>query len=196
RGKQLSVFARGEDDEPVRFQKNREDLKSIGNSTTLPKDITDREEVKRWLYALAESVSARQRFADVGRANTVHLTVRNEKLETFSWQTKVSPTALCGDIAKTAFELFCKRYPIGAKVRLLGISVSGFDYKVEQLSLLGEIDGENASYEKKERAEDAIAKIREKYGYASLQRGVVLTDEKLSGLDIRGKKEETSPKKE
>ena len=196
RGKQLSVFARGEDDEPVRFQKNKEDLKSIGNSTTLPKDITDREEVKRWLYALAESVSARQRFADVGRANTVHLTVRNEKFETFSWQTKVSPTALCGDIAKTAFELFCKRYPIGAKVRLLGISVSGFDYKVEQLSLLDEIDGENASYEKKERAEDAIAKIREKYGYASLQRGVVLTDEKLSGLDIRGKKEETSPKKE
>ena len=193
RGRQLRIFARGEDEEPVKWQKSKEDLKSIGNSATLPKDITDREEVKRWLYALSESVAARQRAADVGRANTVHITVRNERFETFSWQTKVSPTALCGDIAKTAFELFCKQYPLGAKVRLLGVSVSGFDYHIEQLTIGEMLDGE-ASYGKKERAEDAIAKIREKYGYAAMQRGVVMTDEKLSGLDIRGKKEETFPK--
>ena len=90
--------------------------------------------MKRWLYALAESVSTRQRVADVGRASTVHLTVRNERFETFSWQTKVAPTALCGDIAKTAFALFCKHYPLGAKVRLLGVSISGFDYHIEQLN--------------------------------------------------------------
>ena len=48
----------------------------------------------------------------------------------------------------------------------------------------------NISYDKKERAENAVAKIREKYGYATLQRGVVFGDEKLGGLDIRGKKEE------
>ncbi len=188
RGRQLCVFARGEDSEPVKWQKSKEDLKSIGNSTTLAKDITDRDEVKRWLYALSESVSGRQRASGVGRASTVHLTVRNDRFETFSWQTKVTPTALCGDIAKTAFALFCKHYPIGEKVRLLGVSVSGFDYQIEQLSLL---DGMENGYEKKERAEDAVAKIREKYGYASMQRGVVLADEKLKGLDIRGKKEET-----
>ena len=193
RGRQLRIFARGEDDEPVKWQKSKEDLKSIGNSATLPKDITDREEVKRWLYALSESVAARQRAADVGRANTVHITVRNERFETFSWQTKVSPTALCSDIAKTAFELFCRHYPLGARVRLLGVSVSGFDYHIEQLTIGDTLDG-GASYGKKERAEDAIAKIREKYGYAAMQRGVVMADEKLSGLDIRGKKEETFPK--
>ena len=44
-------------------------------------------------------------------------------------------------------------------------------------------------YEKKERAESAVAKIREKYGYATVQRGIVIGDEKLNGLDIRGKKE-------
>lgn len=192
RGRQLRIFARGEDDEPVKWQKSKEDLKSIGNSATLPKDITDREEVKRWLYALSESVAARQRAADVGRANTVHITVRNERFQTFSWQTKVSPTALCGDIAKAAFDLFCKHYPLGERVRLLGVSVSGFDYHIEQLTLGDTLDG-TASYEKKERAENAIAKIREKYGYAAMQRGLVLSDEKLSGLDIRGKKEETFP---
>ncbi|MBQ7323590.1 MAG: DNA polymerase IV [Clostridia bacterium] len=189
RGRQVCVYARGEDEEPVHWEKKKEDVKSIGNSTTLPKDITNREEIKRWFYVLSESVAARLRDADVGRANTVHIVVRNEHLEDTTCQKKVAPTALCGDIAKTAFELFCKHFPLGTKVRMLGITVSGFDHHIEQMSLDSLLSGESASYEKKERAENAIAKIREKYGYATVQRGVVLEDEKLNGLDIRGKKE-------
>ena len=196
RGRQLRVYARGEDNEPVKWEKKKEDLKSIGNSTTLPKDITSREEVKRWFYALAESVSSRLRTADVGRANTVHIVVRNERLEFTTCQKKVQPTALCGDIAKAAYELFCQHFPVGRRVRLLGITVSGFDYHIEQLTLDSMLSNENVSYEKKERAENAIAKLREKYGYATVQRAVVLEDEKLNGLDIRGRKEETFPNKE
>ena len=188
RGRQLIIYARGEDNEPVHWQKTREDVKSIGNSATLPKDITSRGEVKRWFYALSESVAARQRAADVGRANTVHIVVRNERLEDFTWQTKVPPTALCGDIAKTAFELFCKHYPNGARVRMLGVTISGFDHHIEQLTI-GEALGDGKAYEKKERVENAVAKLREKYGYVALQRGVVLEDEKLNALDIRGQKE-------
>lgn len=191
RGKQLQIYARGEDNEPVHFEKKKEDLKSIGNSTTLPKDISDREEIKRWFYALSESVTARQRAADVGRANTVHIVVRNEKMQDTTCQTKVPPTALCGDVAKTAYELFCKHFPYGTQVRMLGVTLSGFDYHVEQMSLLDSVMENGTSYEKRERAEDAIAKIREKYGYATVQRGLVFEDEKLKGLDIRGKKEET-----
>ena len=190
RGRQLRVYARGEDDEPVHFEKKKEDLKSIGNSMTLPKDITDREEVKRWFYALAESVSARLRVADVGRASTVHIVVRNEKLEDSTCQKKVPPTALCGDIAQAAYELFCRNFPLGYKVRMLGVTVSGFDYHIEQMTLDSMLSGERSKYDKKERAESAIAKIREKYGYATVQRGVVMGDEKLNGLDIRGKKED------
>ena len=192
RGRQLRVYARGEDNEPVKSEKKKEDLKSIGNSTTLPKDITDREDIKRWFYALAESISGRLRAADVGRANTVHIVVRNERLQDTTCQTKVPPTVLCGDIAKAAYDLFCKHFPLGTRVRMLGVTVSGFDYHVEQMSLDAFLEGDRANYEKKERAENAIAKLREKYGYATVQRGLILEDEKLSGLDIRGKKEETS----
>ncbi len=190
RGKQLLVYARGEDEEPVKAQKDKEDVKSIGNSTTLSKDVTDREEIERWFYALSESVAARLRAADVGRANTVHIVVRDPRLEDVTCQTKIPPTALCGDIAKTAFELFCRRFPVGYAVRMLGVTVSGFDYHVEQLSLDSILSERGKTYEKRERAEDAVAKLREKYGYASVQRGLVLEDEKLNGLDIRGKKEE------
>ncbi len=190
RGRQLRIYARGEDDEPVKSGKHKEDLKSIGNSTTLPKDITSREEVKRWFYALSESVAGRLRDADLGKANTVHIVVRNEKLQDTTCQTKVSPTILCGDIAKAAYDLFCKHFPLGTRVRMLGVTVSGFDYHIEQMRLDDIIDTDSLSYDKKNRAESAIAKLREKYGYATVQRGLVLEDEKLAGLDIRGKKEE------
>jgi DNA polymerase-4 len=194
RGHILQKNARGEDDEPVRAKKDKQDLKSIGNSSTLPVSLTNSEDVKRWFYVLAESVTARLREADVGRANTVHIVVRDSELKFYSWQTKVPPTALCGDIAKAAFDLYCRHFPIGTQVRMLGVTVSGLDYHIEQLSLDSFLEGKENSYEKRERAEDAIAKLRDKYGYASVQRGVVLEDGKLNGLDIRGKKEDTAPK--
>ena len=197
RGRQVRVFARGEDEEEVHWQKKKEDVKSIGNTITLPKDIVDREEAKRWIYALAESVSSRQRSADVGRANTVHLTVRDSNLAYSGWQKKMSPTTLCGDIAKTAYEIFCEHCPKDMKIRLLGVTISGFDYHVEQLtldSILDEVSGA-VSYEKKEKVENAVAKIRKKYGYATVQRGIVLTDKCTDGLDIRGIKEEITPDK-
>lgn len=194
RGRQLRIYARGEDDEPVKWEKTNDDLKSIGNSTTLPKDIVDREEVKRWFYALSESVTARQRAAQVGRASTVHIVVRNEQLRDFTWQTKVSPTSLCGDVAMAAYRLFCQHYPQGARVRMLGVTLSGFDHDVRQMTI--DQLSDNKAYEKKERAENAVAKIREKYGYATLQRGIVMADEKLNGLDIRGRKEEKIPNQE
>ena len=196
RGRQLRQYARGEDNEPVKGVKEKEDLKSIGNSTTLAADITDYEEIKRWFYALSESVTARQRKADVGRATTIHIVVRNDQFQDYTWQTKVSPTALCGDVAKTAFDLFCRHWQCGMRVRMLGVTVSGFDYHVEQLTFDEVISQDGASYKKKERAENAIAKLREKYGYATVQRGIVLEDEKVNGLDIRGRKEETNSKEE
>jgi DNA polymerase-4 len=196
RGRQLRVYARGEDKEPVKKDKEKEDVKSIGNSMTLPQDVYNREEIKRWFYALAESVSARLRDADVGKARTVHIVVRNSKLQDTTCQTKVTPTALCGDIAKAAFDLYCKHFPVGTQVRMLGITVSGFDHYIEQLSLDSFLPGNENGYEKRERAESAIAKLREKYGYATVQRGVVLEDEKLNGLDIRGGKEDTNPSNE
>ena len=195
RGRQVWVYARGEDDEAVHWQKDVKDVKSIGNSATLPKDATDREEIKRWLYALSESVAARLRKANAGRATTLHLTVRYADLSFDGWQTKMPPTALCGDIAKEAYALFCKRCPQGTKIRLLGVAVSSFDYQEEQLSLFDTLDEKDGkkSYEKKEAVETAVEKLRGKYGYASVQRGLVLEDKHLDGLDVRGIKEEILP---
>ena len=179
RGALLLSYARGEDDSPVETESR--DLKSIGNSLTTPEDLFDREDVKRFLYILAESVAARLRQSGAGKADTVHITVRDSSFRTQGWQKKIAPTCLCDQIAKHAFSLFCERYE-GGGVRMLGVSVSGFTGGTEQLSLLSE--GE----EKKERLESAIDKLRDKYGYRSVQRGIMFEREECADMDLQGER--------
>lgn len=183
-GLTLSSYARGEDTSPVRGTGDRDELKSVGNSLTYFEDIVKPEDVKRLLYALSESVASRVKDAGLGKADTVHLWVRDKDLQNYSWQQKVRPTALCGEIAETAFRLYTERYKSGRAVRGLGVTVSGFDGGVEQLSF----DVMNGQYDKKARAEDAVDRIRKKYGYSKVQRGIMFEDKSVLGMDVRGER--------
>ncbi len=183
-GETLSVYARGEDDAPVRGENDRETLKSVGNSITHYEDITDRGEIKRLLYVLSESVAARMRDAGLGKADTVHLWVRDCDMGNHTCQKKVRPTALCGDIAEAAYALFCEKYRAGKPVRGLGVTASGFDLGVEQLTF----EALTGDYDKRARAEEAVAKIREKHGYSKLQRGIMYEDPVALRMDVRGER--------
>ena len=90
---------------------------------------------------------------------------------------------LCSEIAETAFKLFNENWPLAKPVRMLGVTISGFDYNVEQMSF-GDFFSDGENRKKKERAENAVFEIRKKYGYATLQRGVVMADEKLSDQSV------------
>ena len=57
-GSILWSFANGYDDSPVKPENTHAPIKSVGNSTTTPKDLVCDEDVKIVLYILAESVSA------------------------------------------------------------------------------------------------------------------------------------------
>ena len=183
-GATLSAYARGEDDSPVRGVGEQEELKSVGNSLTYFEDITRPDDIKRLLYALSESVAARIKDAGLGKADTVHLWVRDCDLGNHSWQKKVRPTALCGEIAEAAFALYKERYKAGKPVRGLGVTASGFDGGVEQLTF----ESFGGAYEKKARAEEAVGKIRQKYGYAKIQRGIMFEDARVLGMDVRGER--------
>ena len=60
-GLMLSVFARGEDRTPVNDFGVEAPVRSVGNSTTTPRDLVSDEDVRLVLYLLAESVSERLR---------------------------------------------------------------------------------------------------------------------------------------
>ena len=182
-GETLSVYARGEDKSPVRNMNESADLKSIGNSVTYREDIYNYEDIKRLLYVLSESVASRLRSSGLGKADTVHLWVRDKELSNYSFQRKVRPTALCGEIAEAAFSLFKSQYTARRAVRGLGVTVSGFDKGVQQLS----IDDLAGDYDKKERAERAVGEIRKKYGYSKIQRGIMYEDRfPCGGLRTKG----------
>ena len=183
-GATLSAYARGEDETPVRNMNERSELKSVGNSMTCPEDLYKFEDIKRMLYVLSESVAARMKDAGLGKADTVHLWVRDKELQSYGWQKKVRPTALVGEIAEAAYALFRERYTARRAVRGLGVTTSGFDKGVEQLTF----DSLGGDYEKKAKAEEAVAKIREKHGYSKLQRGIMLEDPLSANMDVRGER--------
>ena len=57
----LHAFANGEDQTPVSMENTSAPIKSIGNSTTTPRDLVNESDVAIVVYLLAESVAARLR---------------------------------------------------------------------------------------------------------------------------------------
>lgn len=84
-GQMLQRFARGQDTSPVRHMSLSRDIKSIGNSTTTPRDLKNDEDVKIIFTVLAESVSRRMRKHGV-KGVTLTISVRDCKLNTFTRQ--------------------------------------------------------------------------------------------------------------
>lgn len=87
-GSILWAFANGYDESPVKLENTSAPVKSVGNSTTTPKDMETDEDVKIVLYILAESVAARLRENGF-RCRTVEISVRDKELFHFSKQVKL-----------------------------------------------------------------------------------------------------------
>lgn len=171
-GQTLLTYARGENTDPVRHMYEERELKSIGNSQTYPQDIDNYDKIKRMLYVLSESVAARLREAGSGLADTVHLWVRDSNLNSFTQQKKVRHTALCGEIAEHAYAMFVANFRPPFKIRSLGVTVSGFEGEVSQMTM----DETSGTYNKREKVERTVDEIRKKHGYASVQRGLLIYD--------------------
>ena len=107
--------------------------------------------------------------------------MRDSNLSDFSVQKKVRHTALCGEIARHAFGLFCANIKPPFKVRSLGVTVSGFDNGTSQITL----DEACGKYKKLEAVERCVDEIRKKHGYDKLQRGIVAEDPREMSNDIK-----------
>ncbi len=180
-GETLSVYARGEDDEPVKHMNDKREYKSIGNSNTYPEDVESIGKIERLIYVLSESVATRLRETDQGLADTVHLWVRYADFTDFTVQKKVRHTALCGEIAEHAFSLFKENVKPPFKVRALGVSVSGFDNGRSQVTF----DESFGNYAKREKAERAVDEIRKRHGYDKIQRGIIAEEPELMRDDVK-----------
>lgn len=182
-GNVLMAFANGLDDSPVRKENTDAPIKSIGNSTTTPRDLENNRDVEIIIYALAESVAARLR--DNGfKCKTVEITVRDNELYHFSRQKKVANvTNITGEIADAAYELFLENYSWEHPIRSMGIRGCDLvtdDYS-EQLSLFSDYEYR----EKQMKMDEAVDSIRHRFGYYSVQRGLMYHDKVLSRLNAK-----------
>ncbi len=182
-GELIWRFARGQDDSPVRPAVHDDGAgKSIGNSTTTPRDLVCEQDVLMTVMLLSESVAERMRAQGV-RGRTVQLWVRDKGLSSFERQLRLRrPTQLAAEICDTAMGLFRANYAIGkdAPVRALGVRCA--DLLPAETHVQLSFMPEDILREKRESIERAVDGIRRRYGPFSIRRGMMLEDTRLTNL--------------
>lgn len=182
-GIMLHRFANGLDQSGVRPYYAVPPMKSIGNSTTAPRDLMTLDDVKITLMALCESVGTRLREQNC-TSTTVALGIRDNRLIHYDRQVRLTrPTCNTLDIWEAAVDLFLRHHTAGSPVRSLSVKASGLALaeEMEQLSMFPEI-------QKAQRRADidrTLDRLRNKYGYFIIRRAVTLLDPALD-LDAKG----------
>ena len=145
------------------------EAKSTSRSTTFPQDTRDIQFIKATLRYLTERVGNDLR--EKGKlAKCVHITVRYADFTTITRQRTVSPPTDADQlIFDTGLDLLKRELAAGRKqaVRLIGIGASNL-VAGRQLDML------DPSPRRLEKLNAAIDRIREKYGFTSIQTGRTL----------------------
>ena len=178
-GRVLWEYANGIDESVVNTK--REDLKGVGNSTTLPKDLDNIIEINRILLRLSEKVSGRLREGKQ-KAKTVAVEIKYNDFTKCSKQITVDIATDSGtEIYNISKNLF-KGLWSGRPVRLLGVRTANLieEDEPEQLTFM-DIDSwnkeeNNISREKMKKLDKALDLINAKYGSGAVKRASLLNE--------------------
>lgn len=177
-GEMLYNFANGRDTSPIKHKDYIQDVKSVGNSTTTPRDIKNNDDAKTVFRVLCESVATRLREQGL-KGKTVMIVVRDVDLSSFVRQRKMKGYSdLSTEILQTAMELFEDNYTWNKPIRSLGISVTDFDFENEcdQFDLSGTVEHR----EKLEKLEQTMDNLKMRFGNYCITRACQLKDRGLS----------------
>ena len=166
-------YANGIDTSEVKYLPEKP--KCIGNSVTLPKNISDIGKLEEIVLTITEQVAYRLRKEKL-YANTVNVQLRTKNFEDTSHQKKL-PEAIdtTKQIYITAKELLHEMYHKGQEIRLVGVRVDNLtDKKEEQISLFN-----NTKNDKQEKLDKVIDQLKNKYGYNSVTRATKMDVDSL-----------------
>ena len=175
-GETIWEFANGRDSSLV--ESEPEGNKMYGNSTTVAADITDEDTARMVLLSLSETVASRLR-EDGQKAQMVSVSIRNTDMKTVSHQ-KIMPAAT--DITEEIYEAACQLFEElwdQEPIRLLGVQTGKLSSEGggRQMSLF-----DNTDYEKMERMDQAVDKIRKKFGKNAIMRASFLDNPKVGHM--------------
>jgi DNA polymerase-4 len=163
-GEVIHCFANGIDASLISQEEVKN--KGYGNSTTISFDVEEETTAKMILLSLADTVASRLRSDDM-MANVVSVSIVDSEFRNSSHQTTLlSPTHRTDEIHKAACSLFEELWD-GSPIRNLGIQTSKVvaNDTARQMNLFSfETD------EKREKLDQAIDKIRDRFGTSAIQR--------------------------
>ncbi len=160
-------FANGIEDSPVLDSPSN--IKSIGNSSTIPFDVEDKNTAHMILLALVETVCMRLRN-EHHRAGVVSISLKTNEFISYSRQKKLNcHTDSTNFIYETAISLFGETWK-GEPLRHMGVRLSDLcSSEAVQLSIF-----EPEEWLKQKQLDSVIDKIRIKYGTDKIMRAVFL----------------------
>lgn len=172
-GEYLKRAARGEDTAEVKS--SRDPNKSIGHMTTLPRDYTDHDDIRRVFLALSDQVTRRLRKHEM-LSSTVQITIRTPAMKTITRSAALAVPSADPDVFyQEAIRLYEKHWLQGRPVRLLGLTALNLQPKQKAALQLDLFDYENSV--KKDRLQDALDAIRDKFGEDAVLKAGLTVDE-------------------
>ncbi len=180
-GLSLYHFANGLDVSPVRPAGQDTAVKSVGNSSTTPRDLQNEGDARVTFAALAESVAARLREYGL-KGTTVQISLRDNRLASFERQMKLqAPTDLSRELFEAAMILLRRHYDWRRPLRSVGLRACGlvpWDTPVQLSFFGGEI-----RRQREERLEQAVDGLRRRFGQKVIRRGTLYEDPLLGQLN-------------
>ncbi|MFF2910486.1 DNA polymerase IV [Paenibacillus sp. NPDC057934] len=152
----------------------REQSKSIGHTTTLPRDVVGIAEARPILLNLSDQVARRLRKQGLVAAG-IQLTIRTPDMKTITRSRQLdAPTETAEDIYKAACDLYVRHWRGDKPVRLLGVTSQGLSLKEEAAIQLDLFDYERQP--KKESLNKAMDMLRNKFGENAVLTAGMLSD--------------------
>ncbi|RVI23200.1 DinB/UmuC family translesion DNA polymerase, partial [Sinorhizobium meliloti] len=162
-GRRLYRLSRGLDERSVEIDG---EAKSVSSETTFNDDLARQEDLVAHLRGLSEQVAFRLRKSALA-GQTVVLKLKTADFKTRTRNRRLeSPTRLADRIFRTGLQLLEKEVD-GTKYRLIGIGVS--DLVDPDLADPPDLVDPQAS--RRAAAEDAINRLRDKFGKTSVETG-------------------------
>lgn len=162
-GRRLYRLSRGLDERSVEIDG---EAKSVSSETTFNDDLARQEDLVAHLRGLSEQVAFRLRKSALA-GQTVVLKLKTADFKTRTRNRRLeSPTRLADRIFRTGLQLLEKEVD-GTKYRLIGIGVSD----LVDFDLADPPDLVDPQASRRAAAEDAINRLRDKFGKTSVETG-------------------------
>lgn len=178
-GTVLLSYALGLDQSPVAPIGAVLPVKSIGNSTTMPRDMGDGDDLRIILYILCEAVAERLRGQSL-QCRTVQVALRWTDLTWTERQAPLNaPSCNSSAIYAAAYNLYQANHS-GRKLRSIGVRGCNLDHWANtQTSLYQQVKRS----QRLDNLDHAVDDIRRRYGRNAVRRGLMLMNRQLSALD-------------